>query len=110
MYVRACEREMTYCLMKLSIQAELAAGIFLHAKDAALMTKSFTESLTPSPAKVSFNSDRSLQAKYHEKNYNNHSNYVELKIQHNILKYYWSVILYCWLGILHDVIHVYVDS
>lgn len=45
---------LNYCLIKLSIQDELASGIFLQAKAAALIMKSLMDNLTPSFSKNSF--------------------------------------------------------
>ena len=62
-----CERNMksrdglAYCLIKLSIQAEFAAGTFLHASEAAFITKSLTDNFIPSLLSISFSSDLNLQ-------------------------------------------------
>ena len=52
---------LAYCLIKLSIQAEFAAGTFLHASEAAFITKSLTDNFIPSPLSISFSSDLNLQ-------------------------------------------------
>ena len=52
---------LAYCLIKLSIQAEFAAGTFLHASEAAFITKSLTDNFIPSLLSISFSSDLNLQ-------------------------------------------------
>ena len=52
----------THLLMNVSCHEELASGTRMHASDAALITKSFTESLIPSFSRTVFSFLRKLKS------------------------------------------------
>ena len=59
-----CGRIFTYCLINVSCHEELASGTFKQESAAALMTKSFTESLILSLANIAFSSFLRLKLTY----------------------------------------------